>query len=182
MISEPKAFAQWCVEVEKGGEHGAFARVGALLGCDRTTILRMARTHRWKERYRRVVAPIVEQRENERAAEAVGDWREAQIQTGEQLRRKGLEALANLTPNTVREAHDLVKLGSELIQRANDDGSKKVEVHHSVRALLLPPNPAPAPVLLPEPERPRIKVEVAEDIEDLLSEDEKRSVLEEGDE
>lgn len=180
MISEPQAFAQWCVEVEKGGEHGAFARVAALLSCDRTTILRLAKKCRWKERYRRVVAPAVEQRENERAAEAVGDWREAQIQTGEALRKKGLEALQGLNPNTVREAHDLVKLGSELIQKANDTGSRTVEVNHSVRALLLPPNPAPE--LLPAPQRPRIKVEVAEDIEDLLSEDEKRAVLEEGDE
>jgi hypothetical protein len=179
MISEPQAFAQWCVEIEKGGEHGAYARVAALLNCNRTTILRLAKSHRWRERHRRVVAPLVEQRECERAAEAVASWRDEQIATGEQLRRKGLQALANLTPNTVREAHDLVKLGSELIQKANDDGSKKVEVHHSVRQLLLPPTLPPVP--LPAPDRPRITVEVAEDIDDLLSDDEKRAVLEEGD-
>lgn len=180
-IPEPKAFAAWCCEVEAaGGERGAFARVAEQLGCNRASLCKMAAKYRWRERYRKIVAPAAMQRENERAIDAVSDWRAAQIQTGEALRKKGLEALQNMTPNTVREAHDLVKLGSELVAKAHDTGTKTVEVNHSLKALLLPP--APDPVPLPAPERPRIKVEVAEDIEDLLSDEERRSVLEEGEE
>lgn len=124
-IPEPKAFAAWVVEVESAGtERGAFARVAEMLGCNRASLCKMAAKYRWRDRYQKIVKPAAEQRDNERAIEAVSDWREAQIQAGEALRKKGLEALARLEPNTMRECVDVLKLSADLIAKAHDTGTE----------------------------------------------------------
>lgn len=128
-INPEAAFVAYTVAVEAAGtERGACAAVAKQFEVPRSTITRMAARYRWSARLAGEVAPIVREKTNEIAATSAAEYRAAQAKAGTELLRLGLEAMARMPIESVRDALSAIKQGDAMAQAATEPKQKQVNV------------------------------------------------------
>ncbi len=169
-IPPDEAFIAYVTAAEIAGtERGACATVAKQFDVPRSTITRMAARYRWSARLAGEVAPIVREKTNEIAATSAAEWRRVQSEAGTELLRRGMEAIARMPIESVRDALSAIKQANDMVTKSTEPTTKQVavDVRHVLterfQKLVQQPAQAPAP-------RPQITVDFGDLDDDIAPE------------
>ncbi len=158
-VDPEQAFKLWAAL----GPTRTYSEVAREMGCEDSTILRMARRMAWDKRLARIEAPQREQDEDE-LRQLVQEMNARHIEVARVLVTKGIEALQYLEPTSVAEALRLVETGAKLERQARGepDSKKQITVEAILRERFKELVVEPAD----QPARPRITVVDVPDLDD----------------
>ena len=151
------------------GENRTLRAVAKHYDVDPAQVTRLAARQQWGLRLQQQVEPQVQAKAMETIVTTLAEFRVKQVQVGADLVRRGLDALERLEIRETKDALAAVKLGAELQSKAFEQPSKTVSVEITdLRERLIPARIE---------QKPRLEVTVADNIDDLLTDEEKQSVI-----